>query len=616
MIQVSRNGQDLDPQPLRENLPDEPGIYLFKDHDDRVVYVGKAKNIKKRVLSYFRPPSDLTPKTNLMMKKAQEVDFIITATENEAFILESSLIKKHLPRYNIILRDDKQYPCLRLSIKETYPRLSIVRKIKKDGALYFGPFSSAHSVRNTLKLIDRIFRLRKCKGNQLPKRIRPCLNGQLGRCLGPCANDIPEAEYRAIVKHVKLFLKGRNPALLKQLREDMTSASAQLHFEDAARIRDMIKAVERITERQNVVSIKMEDLDVIGLARKDNSFQLVILFIRGGYLLGGRDYHFWEKSQTSSEDIMEAFIKQYYHKEIFIPQKILISEAIEDIVSIKGWLSELAGKGVIIHHPLKGDKYHMVQMAVSNAENLILKSKEPQEEDLAAMAMSVLGLKKAPHIIEGLDISNLQGDMAVGAVVSFRNGLPFKSRYRNYKIKNVDNIDDYGMMSELVQRRLSSGNEPPDLFLIDGGKGHLMAVKRALDRFTHEKIPDVIAIAKADKKRLDQADKIYIIDRKNPLRLKKDHPLLFYFMRIRDEAHRRAIGYHRKLRTKHMDVSILDQVPGIGPKRKKDLLKRFGDMDGVLNAGLEGLISMPGISQPLAQRIWDILHKIHKKDQT
>ncbi len=598
---------NLEPNIFRLSLPEKPGVYLFKDHSDRIIYVGKAKNLKKRVLSYFKSLSDLPHKTALMMKNAKGLEHIITATENEAFILESNLIKKHLPRYNIILRDDKQYPCLRLSIKETYPRLNIVRRMKKDGAIYFGPFSSAYSVRSTLKFVDRIFQLRKCKVSNPPKRIRPCLNGQLGRCLGPCTKEVSPAKYEAIVQRVKLFLEGRNPALLKQLKKDMESASHQLNFEDAARIRDMIKAVENTIERQNVVSPKMQDHDVIGLAQKDGLFQLIILFIRRGLLLGSRDYVFREKGRTPAE-IMEAFIKQYYSREAFIPKQILVSEPFEDHSVIEDWLSHISDQRVTIHRPLKGEKYRITAMAVSNAENLLSTNLERHGEDLMEQVMAVLNLKKVPRIIEGLDISTLHGDMAVGAVVSFVDGLPHKSDYRSYNIKRIDNIDDYGMMAELAFRRLSSGN-PPDLFIVDGGKGHLLAVKKVLDNFRGTGTPEVIAIAKADSKEPNNTDKIYLDGRKNPLRLKRDHTILLLLMRIRDEAHRRAIGHHRKRRAQKLRDSVLDHIPGIGPNRKRGLLKRFGTIDRVFSATVEDLASVPGISQALAQRISEFLSK-------
>ena len=592
---------DLAPESLRLNLPEGPGVYIFKDQADQIIYVGKAKNLKKRVLAYFKPSSDLPHKTALMMNKAEGLDYFLTATEKEAFILEDILVKRHMPRYNIILRDDKRYPCLRFDIQNPFPRLSIVRKIKKDGALYFGPFSSANSVRSTLKLIDRIFHLRKCKGRDLPKRSRPCLNYQLGRCLGACVHEVSSSAYREIVDQVKLFLEGRNRELIRQLKKNMAQASEQLDFEKAARIRDQIRAVEATIERQHVVSPKMEDQDVIGLAQENGRFQVVILFIRKGYLLGSRDYLFRNKGVSSSE-IMEAFLKQYYAQESFIPKHIFISESVEDLPPLSDWISDLAGKKVSVHHPIKGEKRRLVRMAVTNAENLLSTRTEIQKDDLMVLAKSVLRLKKLPRAMEGLDISTLRGDQAVGTVVSFLGGLPYKSGYRNYKIKGIEGIDDYGMMSEVVSRRLSKGH-PPDLFLVDGGKGHLLAVKKAMRNFPGLELPDVVAIAKADDRKRSKTDKIYIFGRKNPLSLKSEHPVLLLLMRIRDEAHRRAITYHRKLRGKRIRESELDQIPGIGPKKRRLLLVHFGDVIGVAEAKFEDLVLVPGISNSLAKNI-------------
>ncbi|MGD8985216.1 MAG: excinuclease ABC subunit UvrC [Desulfobacteraceae bacterium] len=602
---------DLATESLRLDLPKGPGVYIFKDRSDQIIYVGKAKNLKKRVLAYFKPSRELPHKTALMMNKAEGLDYFLTATEKEAFILEDTLVKRHMPRYNIILRDDKRYPCLRFDIQNPFPRLSIVRRIKKDGALYFGPFSSANSVRSTLKLIDKIFHLRKCKGRDLPNRSRPCLNYQLGRCLGACVHEVSSSAYNEIVDQVKLFLEGRNRELIRQLKKNMTQASENLDFERAARIRDQIRAVEATIERQHVVSPKMEDQDVIGLVEENGRFQVVILFVRKGYLLGSRDYLFRNKGASRSE-IMEAFLKQYYAQESFIPKHILISESVEDLPPLKDWISDLAGKRVSVHHPKKGEKHRLVRMAVTNAEKLLSTRTEIQKDDLMVLAKSVLRLRKIPRAIEGLDISTLHGDQAVGTVVCFLDGLPHKSGYRNYKIKGIEGIDDYGMMSEVVSRRLSKGN-PPDLFLVDGGKGHLLAAKKAMRNFHELELPEVVAIAKADERKKSKTDKIYIFGRKNPLSLSSEHPVLLLLMWIRDEAHRRAITYHRKLRGKRFKASELDQIPGIGPKKRKLLMGHFGDLMGVSEAKFDDLVLIPGISPSLAKNILTFFSERIKK---
>jgi excinuclease ABC subunit C len=614
MIQTQGNQIDMDSDAFRLSIPEAAGVYLFKDNSGHVIYVGKAKNLKKRLLSYFRPSSALPAKTAIMMGRAKNLDYILTGSENEAFILESNLIKTHLPRYNIILRDDKEYPCLRLDIKESYPRLSMVRKIKKDRALYFGPFSSSQSVRSTLKLIDRLFQLRKCKSARLLKLSRPCLNYQLDRCLGPCTKDIPVASYREIVDQVRLFLEGSGRELIKRLERQMRQYAGQQDFEDAARVRDQIRAVENTLERQDVVSQGMEDQDVIGLAQEGGISQLVILFVRKGYLIGSRDYRF-NNTGTSPSELTEVFLKQYYHDMPFIPKEILISEPIDDLVPINVWLSDMAGSKISIHRPLRGKKMRLVRMAISNAENLLARGGgKIKEEDLVELSRGLLKLRMAPRRIEGLDISNLQGNLSVGTVVSFVDCIPFKSGYRNYKIRGTEGIDDYGMISELVLRRLSGENHP-DLFVVDGGKGHLFAVKRVMDALPGRGMPEVVAISKADEKGSDRTDKIYLVGRKNPLILKRDNPVLHLLMRIRDEAHRRAVSYHRKLRGGALERSRLDLIPGIGPKKKRVLLRHFGDIVSISRAKPEELALVPGISNSLAQDISRFFMPEKKDDQ-
>ena len=607
---------ELDPRVLRNTLPDAPGVYLFVDPGGRVIYAGKAKSLRKRVLSYFRTNGESTSKTGRMMKRAGGLDFILTDTEQEAFILEGHLIKKHMPRYNIILRDDKQYPCLCLDVREPFPRLAIVRKIKKDGALYFGPFSSANSVRTTKKLIDRVFKLRKCKSPDLRKRNRPCLNFQMNHCLGPCAHEIPVEGYREIVQQVRLFLEGRSQELISGLEREMETAARNLDFEKAAGIRDQIRAIQKTIERQHVVSPRMEDQDVIGLAQREGVYQVVILFIRRGYLTGTRNLFVKEPSALPSE-VMEAFLKQHYGPEAFIPKKILISEPVDDLMPMMQWLSGLAEKRVVIQNPRRGEKRKLTGMAVANAENLLVGYAASQKEDLLTTARSVLGLSRTPRRIEGLDISNFQGGLAVGTIVSFVEGAPHRAGYRNFRIRQEGIIDDYGMMAEMVERRLAKG-ALPDLFLVDGGKGHLATVRRVLEARGHPgsqaagskgmhddfAMPEVISIAKPDNPSQDPRDKIYLPGRKNPLILKAGHPVLLLMMRIRDEAHRRAVTYHRSMREKHLTRSELDNIPGIGRKKKALLLRQFKGIDDIAQATAEDLERAPGIGRALAEAVF------------
>ena len=599
---------------LKKTLPDEPGVYLYKDHGGVIIYVGKAKNLKKRVLSYFRPGKDLQHKTALMMKRVRRLDFILTSTEQEAFILERNLIKKHMPRYNIILRDDKQYPCLRLDLKAPYPRLQIVRKIKKDGSLYFGPFSSANAVRSTHRLIDRIFKLRKCSNRKFKIRTRPCLNFQMNRCLGPCANKVPVEEYGKIVSQIKLMLEGRDRELIRNLKDEMEHFSSLLDFENAARIRDQIENIKRTVEKQHVVSQRMEDQDIIAVVQNGLFHQLAVLFVRGGRLLENRNFLF-EDAGTPAE-ILEAFLKQYYPEKAFIPSTILLSESVPDQDSIAAWLSDLAGRRIDLHTPQRGSKARLVDIARTNAEKALSGRLESEKQNLMNLVKSAIGMQDTPESIEGLDISNFQGDLAVGAVVSFSGGEPNRKGYRNFRMKSVAGIDDYGMMAELITRRVKQGNLP-DIFLVDGGRGHLAAVKHGLEAqirvdsggMLPPRLPVVISIAKPDETRQETCDKIYVSGRKNPLNLRADHPVLLLMMRIRDEVHRRAVGYHRRLRSDNLTTSQLDKIPGIGEKRKKVLLRYFKNMEDISRASVEEMAQVPGFSEALAETVYRFFHE-------
>lgn len=595
----------LDPESLGRVLPHSPGVYLFLGPQSRVIYVGKAKDLSKRVLSYFRSFNHSETKTARMLKMAGGLEFILTLTEKEAFILENDLVKKLKPRYNIILRDDKQYPCLRLDIKEPYPRLGIVRKIKKDGALYFGPFSSANAVRSTTRTISRVFKLRKCKGQKLRQRDRPCINFQMDRCLAPCSRSVSRKNYREMVEQVRLFLEGRNTELVAALKKEMSEAATNLDFERAADIRDRISAIQKTVERQHVVSRRMMDQDIIGIAEKGELRQLAVMFVRQGHLLGTRHFLF-EDSNAALTEVMEAFLKQYYSGQVFIPGTILLSDPVEESESLSEWISEMAGKRVTIHSPQRGEKKKLVQIAVANAGNLLAGHQMARKEALLESARSLLHLKRVPRTIEGLDISNLQGAHSVGVVVAFKDGVPDRRNYLNYRIKHVDGIDDYGMMSEVVTRRLA-GPPLPNLFLVDGGKGHLAAVKKVLDQKIENNsaitVPDVVSLAKPDEFLGEVNDKVYVPGRKNPVRLAADHPVLFLMMRVRDEAHRRAVTYHRKLRSRGLTRSILDGIPGVGEKRKKALLKQFKGIDRIAKAKLEELCAVPGINRNLALKI-------------
>ncbi len=590
-----------------KNVPREPGVYLFKDRSGKVLYIGKAKNLNKRIHSYFSKGKDHPYKLYLILTNADTIEHIITATEKEALILEGNLIKRYRPRYNVILKDDANYPLLKLDINNRYPRLTIVRRMKNDGDLYFGPFTSASAVRSTLRLIGPVFPLRKCKTKGTPKRSRPCLNYQLGRCLGPCCLDVGVEDYQEIVDQVKLFLEGRSKELISQLREIMQKASRGLNFERAARVRDQIRAVEKTVERQTVVSTEMKDQDVIGLSRSGKEAGIVILFVRSGYMVGSRNYSIHCEWQNASE-LLETFLKQYYRDKGFIPSEIILSDAIDDKRLISEWLTGMAGKKVSISVPSRGDKKKLVNMAVVNAENILLERQKSDQSAILEEAKSILHLGRKPAHIEGIDISNLKGDLAVASLVTFVEGVPQKSDYRNYRIKEVEGIDDYAMIVEVIKRRLKKG-QPPDLFVIDGGKGHLSVALKTIDALGLENPPDVISIAKADQGEPGAVDKIYLPNRKNPLILARNHPVLSLLMRLRDETHRRAVSYYRKRSRKKLTGSELDRIPGVGPKRKKALLKYLGDLQSIDRAEIEDLNGVPGINQVVAKNIFDYFHR-------
>jgi len=590
-----------------KNVPQGPGVYLFKDRSGKVLYIGKAKNLNKRIHSYFSKGKDHPCKLSLMLMNADTMEHIVTATEKEALILEGNLIKGYRPRYNVVLKDDANYPLLKLDINAGYPRLTIVRRMKNDGALYFGPFTSASAVRSTLRLIGPIFPLRKCKTRGIPKRSRPCLNYQLERCLAPCCLDVRVEDYQEIVGQVKLFLEGRNKELISQLKETMQKASRELDFEKAARVRDQIRAVEKTVERQTVVSTEMKDQDVIGLSRSGKEAGIVILFVRGGSMVGSRGYCIHGEWENPSEPL-EAFLKQYYRDRGFVPSEIILSDAIDDKRLISDWLAGAAGKKVSISVPSRGDKKKLVNMAVANAENMLVEREKSGQFAILEEAKSMLHLTRKPGRIEGIDISNLKGDLAVASLVTFVEGMPQRSDYRNYRIREVEGIDDYAMIAEVIRRRLNKG-QPPDLFVIDGGKGHLSVAMRTIDSLGLDNPPDVISIAKADQGEPGTTDKIYLPNRKNPLILARNHPVLSLLMRLRDETHRRAVSYYRKRSKKKLTGSELDRIPGVGPKRKRALLKYRGDLQSIAKTEIEELEKVPGINRVVAENIFEYFHR-------
>ena len=602
-----------------DRLPNNPGVYLFKDKKGTILYVGKAGNIKHRVNSYFQKREGIDVKTLAMLEKVADIDTIVTDTEKEAFILENNLIKVHRPRYNVKLRDDKNYPCLRLSMEEAFPTLTIVRRIKKDGSLYFGPYPSATSLRETLRLIRRLFPIRTCLDTKFSGRLRPCINYEMDRCSGPCCGKIDRDQYREIVHQVRMFLEGKNKDLVESLKKKMGEESEQLHFEKAAKIRDQIEYIEHVIEKQKIVSSDFLDQDVIGFYRQDHMFVVHPLFIRGGKLLGGKGFTF-PSTGLPDEEVFSSFLHQYYREGKFIPEQILIPKAIPEQDLVEQWLTELKGKRVRIFVPIKGDKKHLLKMACENAEQFLLAKNEldRDREKLLETLREKLHLKKVPRKIEAFDISNLQGGNAVGSMVFFEDGKLNKERYRHFRIKTIEGADDYGMMYEILLRRYQKvveENDLPDLVLLDGGRGQLNVAQEVFKELKIKEV-DLISLAKeraVEGPRLSRLrkteEKVFHPQYKEPFILGKHSPLLHLLDRIRDEAHRFAIIYHKKVRSRETIKSVLEEIPGIGKVRQKELLKFFGTVEEIKEATEEELAKAPKMNRKSARIVYHFFRK-------
>lgn len=597
-----------------DHLPTHPGVYLFKDRKGTILYIGKAGNIKHRVSSYFQRPEDKDTKTLAMLENVADIDTIVTDTEKEALILENNLIKAHRPRYNVKLRDDKNYPCLKLSMEEDFPTLTIVRRIKKDGSIYFGPYPSATSLKETLRLIRRIFSIRTCLDTKFSNRLRPCINYQMGRCLGPCSGKIDPRSYQEIVHQVRMFLEGKNRELVERLKMKMEEEAEKLHFEVAARIRDQIEHIEKIIEKQKIVSTDFLDRDVIGFYRQDHTFVVHPLFIRGGKLLGGKGFTF-PATGLPDEEVLSSFLHQYYREGKFIPEEILTPKAIPDQDLVEQWLTELKGKRVRILVPAKGDKRHLLEMASDNAEQFLLAEGEPNGdgERLLEALREKLHLKNVPRRIEAFDISNLQGGNAVGSMVFFQNGKPDKQGYLHFKIRTVEGADDYGMMYEVLLRRyqkVTEKTELPDLVLLDGGRGQLNVAQEVFRELKIEEV-DLISLAKERTIKASgfsglrkTEEKVFHPQYKEPFVLGRNSPILHLLDRIRDEAHRFAITYHKKVRARETIKSELAEIPGIGQVRQKELLKYFETVEKIKEATEEELTNIPKMNRKSAKIVY------------
>lgn len=598
-----------------DSVPKSPGVYLLKNKEGTILYVGKAKVLKNRIKSYFQNNTSSPSKVHSMISQVADIDHIITNTEKEALILEGTLIKRHRPRYNVILKDDKNYPYLKLTVSEQFPRLSLVRKVKKDRSLYFGPFASAQAVRETMRVVHQHFLLRKCQTKSFQFRQRPCINYQMGQCPAPCFKLIDEKRYRNAVKEVELFLKGRRQELIRLLEDKMKDASNKLDFEMAARMRDRIASLKKTLEMQKAIMLDFADRDIVSFHREDSSMTIVVLFMRSGSITGSKDFSL-RKVVVPVEEILSSFINQFYREDKFIPEEIVIPIVLEDKHIIQDSLTERKGKGVDLIAPVRGKKAKLIEMARLNAES-VFKADRDRSDDAGRTAdelKSVLHLKTRPSTIECYDISNLGGQLAVGSMVCFKDGVPWKDNYRRFKVKTIEGADDCGMLYEVLQRRFMKGEEfvPfPDLLVVDGGKGQLNVALKVMEEMGLKEI-DVVALAKVgrDKKKgLDEGrkipDQIFLPRKKNPLILPANSATLKLLGRVRDESHRFALAYHKKLRFEKNFHSSLEDIPGIGKKTTNKLLKYFGSIRKVQEASLDELSRVPLLKQKLAQDIYN-----------
>lgn len=615
MATPTSNPEPVEPSPDRKvplsaeflaTVSHGPGVYQMLGKK-QVLYVGKARDLRKRLSQYAHFAGPVHSKTAVMLSHVQRVETILTTTEKEALILEASLIKQHRPRYNVILRDDKNYPLIKVTTRDPWPRIVVTRKRLRDGNRYFGPYSSGTAMRTTLQLLYAQFPLRRCK--TVRERQRPCLNYQIGRCLAPCAGKVNPEDYQRMVHDVLLILEGKATEVVAELNAKMEQAAADLAFEKAALYRDQIRGVSRTLEHQSIVAEHHLDQDVFGIHRQDASVGVALLFVRGGMITGAQTF-FLADPLGEDEHLLAQTILQYYSSERQPPRELLLPFVIEDQELIAERLAELREGPVALMAPQRGKRMQLMQMAEANATQIFSEqAKQKQSWETLAVALTTkLRLVHSPDTIECLDISNLLGKQAVGSLVCFVQGEKSVKQFRHYRIKSQDTPDDYAMMREVLERRMAKGceaNNLPDLLLLDGGKGQLQVAFDVLSRFNLLERVDLVAIA---KEKAEEGEKLFRPGRKNPVLLPAHSPVLLYLMRIRDEAHRFGITFHRKLRGREQLQSPLDRIEGIGPLRKKRLLLTLGSFKRVLAAGIEELAAVPGIGPELARQIYEQLH--------
>ncbi len=588
-------------------VPEKPGVYLFKDGNNNVLYVGKAKELRNRLRSYFQKSSPLDSRKAAMMRDVRDFEYTVTENELEAFVFEANLIKQYRPRYNILLRDDKSYPYLRLTVQEPWPCLQVVRRVQRDGARYFGPYVPSGAMWEILSFIRNNFPIRGCK-HSLEKRIRPCIQYQIKRCAAPCDGQISRTEYVKLVNEVRLLLEGKNKRLLDSLQKKMERLSKEMRYEEAALVRDRIKAIKKISEVQKAVALELGDMDVIGVFKEEGTAVFKILFIRNGIMIGSRHFYFRGTSGETAHYLTKNFIGQFYGKEIIPPPEILCSSTPDDVIILSLWLSQKRGAKVKIAVPRRGMKKKLVEMAAENAEILVRSERETGRKTALDEVASFLRLREVPEDIGAFDISNIAGREPVGAFVCWSEGGFKKEKYRHIRMDAIKGPDDYSMMKEMIRRTIKSlGHDLPDLMIIDGGRAHLDAALEVFDGNNIDK--DVVAVAK-------DPDRVFLRDNKSPLSLDDGKASSLLLKKIRDEAHRFAIRYHKKLRTKKTFESPLEKIQGIGKKRRFALLRHFGSIDAIRNATAEEISRIEGLNRTLAENILGHLSdRADKKDR-
>lgn len=592
-------------------LPTTSGVYIFKDAEGGVIYVGKAKNLRSRVRSYFAEAAS-EPKVEAIQRLAADLEYMLTATEVEALLLEGQLIKKHRPRYNVMLKDDKDYPYIRLDVAGDFPRLELARKQGRDKARYFGPYPSAGVVNDTLRLARKLFPLRTCKDYHGKRR--PCLNYHIGRCLAPCQGLVSAEEYRVILDQVILFLEGRHQELEAKLNDLMAEAAAAMNFEKAAELRDQLAALAKLTAPQRIITNPRWNLDVLALSLGTEQAAAQLIMVRGGKVLGN-DYRGFEQLEFADEsEAVSAFIRDYYGQVSLLPREILLAQLPEDAEPLEAWLASLGKGAVSLRAPQRGEKRLLLEMARANLVSHMAAAQREQEDRreqgrlVLEQLMEALGLKRLPVRMECYDVSHIQGEQTVASMVVFEHGRPARGEYRRFKIRDMVGPDDFAAMAQVIRRRFEAAAEGregfknlPGLVVVDGGKGQLSVARRQLQALGYNDI-EIISLA-------EREEEVFVPEQATPLRLGRDDPALMLLQRLRDEAHRYAISYHRRLRAKETLVSELEKVPGVGPVRRTALLRAFGSIQNLRDKAVAEIAAVPGMTWPVAEEVYKWFRK-------